>query len=101
MQIGIKLGLLSATLLCSLAQAADRRDIEALANAKISLSEAVSIAEKHVNGKALEAEFEHRVHGDVYQVEVWDGSKEYDVVVDAATAQVLSATMERPKHDTK
>ena len=63
----------------------------ALAQAKVSLVQAITAAEQHVNGKAARAELEDENGKLVYEVEVFAGSKATDVTVDIATGQILSA----------
>jgi uncharacterized membrane protein YkoI len=63
----------------------------AIAKASVSLAEAVSIAEKHVGGKAVRAQYADQ-HGQwVFEIEVVKGKGAMDVTVDAATGKVLAA----------
>jgi uncharacterized membrane protein YkoI len=68
-------------------------DAGPVASAKISLDAAVAVAEKHVQGKAVRAEYEKQKEGSwVYDVEVSTGSKMFDVKVDADKGTVLAST---------
>ena len=67
-------------------------DALAIAKASISLTQAVAAAEKHVGGKALQAEFERHKGQWMFDVEVVKDGKVMDVKVDATTGKVLSAT---------
>lgn len=68
----------------------------AATNANISLTQAVAIAEKHVSGKASQAEFDSEKQGNLYKVEVVADTKVFDVKVNAETGAVISLT-----HDTE
>ncbi len=48
---------------------------QALAEAKISLVQAVDLAEKATHAKAIEAEFEHDLQGASYEVKLLGGGK--------------------------
>lgn len=62
-----------------------------LAKAKISLAQAVAIAEQNSGGKATHAELENENGRLVYGVEVADGANTTDVKVDAVDGRVVSA----------
>lgn len=66
---------------------------------KITLSEAISAAEKHVSGKAARAELERSTGRMVFDVEVVSGSKTYDVKIDPDQGTVLASTEDRSDHD--
>jgi uncharacterized membrane protein YkoI len=66
-------------------------DAVAIRNAKLSLVDAVGIAQRHASGQASRAEFENSKQGWVYDIEVVSGSKVFDVRVDAAKGTVLSS----------
>lgn len=75
-------------------------DAAALANASVTLAQAVTVAEKHAAGRAAKAEFELTRDGrPVYDVEVISGARTWDVRVDATTTSVLSATEDQPDAD--
>jgi uncharacterized membrane protein YkoI len=65
--------------------------IVAAAQAKISLAQAIAIAEQGTGGKASHAELERENGRLVYGVEVTDGTVTTDVKVDATDGRVLSA----------
>ena len=74
---------------------------DALANgqARIPLSQAVSVAEQHANGKASRAEYENSRQGWVFDVEVVSGAKVFDVRVDASKGTVISSAADKADLD--
>lgn len=66
-----------------------------LAQAKISLAQAVATAEQHVGGKASRAELENENGRVVYGVEVANNTKTTDVKVDATDGRVVSAQVDQ------
>ncbi len=84
------------------AYAADvmENDAMAIKTAKISLTQAVTVAEQHVVGKAARAEFEKHKGQWVFDVEVVGDKKVMDVKVDPESGKVLAATEDKTeKHD--
>lgn len=76
----------------------EQEEITAIHTAKISLIQAINSAEKHTNGKAIQAEYERStLKGWVYEVEVAANNKKYDVIVDANNGKVISSNED--KHD--
>lgn len=75
----------------TVAFAAAENDALAAANAKVSLTQAISVAEQHAAGKATKAEFERSKQGPVYEVEVVSGAKVFDVKVDADKGTVIAS----------
>ena len=73
-------------------------DALAIANARISLTQAVAAAEQHANGKATHAEFEHSRQGWIYEVEVVSGAKVFDIKVDAEKGTVIASQEDRADH---
>jgi len=71
----------------------------AITQGKISLAQAVTTAEQHVNGKAARAEYEYSKLGWVYEVEVVSGTKVFDVQIDADKGTVLSSTEDPADRD--
>jgi uncharacterized membrane protein YkoI len=70
-------------------------DAAAIAKARISLGAAVTTAEKHVQGKAVRAEYEQQKGGQwVYDIEVAGPSGVFDVKIDADKGTVLAATVD-------
>ena len=80
---------------------APQNDALSVTQAKVSLTEAVSAAERHANGKAARAEYERSASPGqwVYDVEVIAGTKVLDVKVDATTAAILSSTADSAEYD--
>ncbi|MBC3937032.1 PepSY domain-containing protein [Undibacterium rugosum] len=74
-------------------------DVLAISKAKISLTQAVTVAEQHANGKASRAEYENSRQGWVYDVEVVNGTKVFDVRVDAEKGTVISSVEDKVDHD--
>ena len=71
----------------------------AINKAKISLVQAVTVAEQHANGKASQAEFENSKQGWVYDVEVVSGAKVFDVKIDADKGTVISSAEDKADRD--
>ena len=67
----------------------------AMSKAKVSLSQAITAAEQHANGKALKAEYEQTKAGWAYDVEVVAGNKVFDVRVDADKGTVISSAEDK------
>lgn len=93
-------------MLCTTAPAFcnDRAENDAIADlaaAKISLTEAIRIAEAHVGGRATSAELEVEGKRVVFEVEVVGGrSQVMEVTVDAVTGRVLASQQDPPdEHD--
>jgi uncharacterized membrane protein YkoI len=75
-------------------------DASAIAKAKIPLTQAITAAEQHVNGKAAKAELERsKQHGLVYDIEVVSGAKVFDVKVDPEKGTVIASTEDKADHD--
>jgi uncharacterized membrane protein YkoI len=81
--------------------AATSNDALNIPPAAISLAQAVTAAEQHVDGKAIRAEYERRgVRGQWgYDVEVIVGAKVFDVSVDPATGAIVSSQEDRTDRD--
>lgn len=89
-----------ATGTAAFAAKAVENDAMAIGKAKISLTQAVTAAEQHANGKATRAEFEpSKQHGWVYDVEVVSGAKVLDVRVDADKGTIISSKEDKSDHD--
>lgn len=71
----------------------------AITKAKISLVQAVAVAEQHVNGQASHAEYENSKQGWVYDVEVVSGAKVFDVRIDANKGTVISSAEDTADRD--
>lgn len=70
-------------------------DAVAIGNAKVTLVDAVGIAQRHAAGQASRAEFEHGKQGWIYEVEVVSGNKVFDVQVDAVKGTILSSAEDK------
>ena len=84
---------------CALAYAANTTQTnDAIANstAKVSLIQAIGIAEQHVGGKAVRAKLEHsKRRGAAYEVEVAQGTKAFDVRIDPDKGSVISSVEDK------
>lgn len=76
-----------------------QNDALAISKAKISLAQALAVAEQHVNGKASRAEYENSKQGWVIDVELVNGTKVFDVRVDADKGTVISSAEDKADHD--
>ena len=74
-------------------------DAAAVTHAGIPLSQAVSMAERYVNGQASRAEFESTKQGGVYDVEVVSGAKVFDVRIDAAKGNIIDSSEDKTDQD--
>ncbi|MHC2722293.1 PepSY domain-containing protein [Bradyrhizobium diazoefficiens] len=75
-------------------------DAGPIATAKISLDAAVKIAEKHVSGKAVRAEYEKQRDGRwVYDVEVKANAAVSDVKVDPENGTVIASKLDQADND--
>ena len=88
-----------ATTTASFAAMDKQNDAMAIESAKVTLSQAVSTAEQHVGGNAVRAEYEPTKAGWAYDVEVVNGTKVFDVRVDANSGTVLSSNEDQADHD--
>lgn len=77
----------------------EENDAAALAQTKISLTQAIASAERHASGKAVRAELEDENGKAVYGVEVVAGAKVTDVKVDVNDGKVLSAQADQDDHE--
>ena len=74
-------------------------DAAAITQAKIPMTQAITVAEQHVGGKAARAEYEKTKTGWAYDVEVVNGAKVFDVKVDADKATVISSAEDKADRD--
>ena len=86
---------LTAVATASYAATENANDATAVNNAKVSLTDAVHAAEQHVHGRASSAEYENTGEGQAWDVEVVNGSKVFDVEVDAQNGSVLRSTADK------
>lgn len=69
--------------------------------ARISLTQAIAVAERHVPGNAVGAELEQRDGRAFYEVEVASAGRTVDVKVDGADGSVIGAAPERAAQDAR
>jgi uncharacterized membrane protein YkoI len=81
------------------AEKGQENDVHAIVDAKISLVQAVTVAEKQVKGRATHAEFEASDKGWVYEIEVVSEAKVFDVKVDANTGKLISSVEDSADDD--
>lgn len=77
----------------------DEIDAATLAKANVALDQAITAAEQHTQGKAVQAELEDENGKLVYEVQVIKGATAMEVEVDATTGAVLSAKDEEEDND--
>ena len=91
--------ILSTASLGALAAKSHSDEKAAMAAATVSLAQAITIAEQHTNGAAIEADAEHGSQkGFVYDIKVLSQGKRMKVTVDAVTGKVLAKHAKHPKH---
>ena len=95
----LAIGIAAASTVVYAATGSTENDAMAITKAKISLTQAVSTAEQHVNGKAARAEYENSKHGWVYDVEVVSGAKAFDVKVDGDKGTVIASVEDNADQD--
>lgn len=66
---------------------------------KISLTQAIGVAEQHTTGKATRADLEHHKGILSYDIEVLNGTKVFDVRVDAVKGTVISSNEDKRDED--
>ncbi len=74
-------------------------DAMAIANAKIPMTQAITAAEQHANGRAARAEYEQTKSGWAYDVEVVSANKVFDVKVSADNGTVISSVEDKADRD--
>lgn len=80
-----------ALLVPCLALAGDRSELQALEASKISLSDAIALAEKEIGGKAVEAGIDDDSLKPEIEVSVVKDGKFYDVRIDAEKGVVIGS----------
>lgn len=71
-----------------------------LAKAKLTLEQAVALAQDHAKGKATKAELESKRGSTYYEVEVVAADNQvFDVKIDAIEGKVLSSKLDRHDRD--
>lgn len=76
-------------------------DAVAIAKSKISLEQAIAIAQKTVKGDLVNAEFDQNDHieGGEFEIKSISGNTEYEVKIDAGTGKVLKTKQEKLDQD--
>lgn len=97
--VALALAVTTAGAVAYAAQGHGENDALSISNAKISLTQAVTMAEQHVQGKASRAEYENAKQGGVYEVEVVSGAKVFDVRIDADKGTVISSAEDKADRD--
>ncbi len=76
-----------------------QNDALAIQKATVSLAQAINLAELHVRGRAIRAEYERTKLGAVYEVEVVSGAKVFEVRVDVDKGNVVTSVEDTEDHD--
>lgn len=98
MTLGVAMLLAGATASClfsGTAAAGTGKDVQRLSEAKISLTDAIGIAEKHVGGKAVDAELDSSFGKVVYDVSVIKDTTEHEVRIDAVSGEVVKSKIDK------
>ncbi|OIQ75760.1 peptidase propeptide and YPEB domain protein [mine drainage metagenome] len=98
-KIGLIAITLAATGIGAYAAISMENEATALAQAKVSITQAIATAEQHANGKATRAELEQSKAGLTYDVEVVSGAKVFDVKVDADKGTVISSAEDKANRE--
>ncbi|HAL36676.1 MAG TPA: peptidase M4 [Polaromonas sp.] len=98
-KIAIVATVLTATGVMAYAAKTMENDTAVIAQTKISMTQAVTAAEQHANGKATRAELEQSKAGLTYDVEVVSGTQVFDVKVDAEKGTVISSAQDKIDHE--
>ena len=91
--------MLFAGLMPASASAKQGNDARGVVQSPVSIMEAITAAEQHVQGIAARAEYEQGDNGPVYDVEVVAGDRVYDIEVDADKGTVLSSREDKRDHE--
>lgn len=86
--------ILTALIPMSYASKNHKDDVQEMEKAKITLVEAINIAEKSATGKAISAKLKNSKQGLMYKVDVMDSDKKYEVKVDALSGAVISSNLD-------
>jgi len=87
----IPIAALGALAFSTAAVAADASDIRLLGETKISLGQAIEVAEKSQGGRAVEASLDDDSFSPAYEVSVVKDNRVFDVQIDGVTGKVLGA----------
>ncbi|SLJ84689.1 PepSY domain-containing protein [Psychrobacter sp. DAB_AL43B] len=76
---------------------AETSDAVAIAKSKISLEQAIVMAQKTVKGDLISAEFDQNDYmaGDEFEVKFIDGDMEHEVKIDASSGKILKTKQEK------
>ena len=66
-----------------------KAEIQAFENAKVSLGDAISAAEKHTQGKAMDAAFADYNGAPAYEVKTFQNGAVWDGIIDAVSGEVI------------
>ena len=95
-------GLLSTTVNAATAQTIKSSEVRAAQASKITLKQAITIANKKVAGTLISADFDDeddKAKGGVYEIEINTDTHNYEVKVDALTSKILSTEKNRLDRD--
>ena len=95
MQGPLALFAMGGVLLAAPAFATDKEDVQALNQAKVSLTQAIETAAKQGNGKAIDAEFEVKNGVGQYEIKVLGPDKLMEYRLDANSGQITGSEEER------
>jgi uncharacterized membrane protein YkoI len=98
-RIAAATAVLSAIAATAYAATVIRNDALPAPEAKVSMLQALSIAEQAGNGKVTRAEYEKTKDGWVYDVEVISQNKVLDIRIDADKGTVISSKEDTADHD--
>lgn len=80
----------------------DLAEYTAMKQAKVSLTQAMQIAQQKVNGKIIEAEFDLEQNKPVYEIEIAKGTQVQKIVIDASSGTIMTNqvdTLDRDSDD--
>ncbi len=89
----------AAAIATAYAAISPENDVLAIESTKFSLTQAASVAEQNVGGKAARAEYEHHKGAWVFDVEVVKGKQVVDVKIDPMSGKVISAVENKTNQD--
>lgn len=98
-KIALTVAAIATTGVVAYAAKNSENDASEITKAKISLAQAVAVAEEHANGKASKVEYEHDQTGWTYDVEVINSERTFNVMVAVDNGIVISTISdERDQH---
>ena len=98
-KIAIFVSVLASVGTIAYAARAMENDALSITSAKVPMTQAITAAEQHVNGKAARAEYEQTNGVWAYDVEVVSGNKVFDVKVNAEKGTVISSVEDKTEQD--